>query len=101
MPQSSQRALTRKSRGGGGGTSASHTRLRDSLELNGVQVTKMVQVMTVDVEMGAGDSGSTSESSLEMGKGSRGHDGLDGIDPRTMGYQAEVVGGRLNRGEIE
>lgn len=97
MPQLSQRGLTSKSRGGD--TSASHSRLRDSLELNGVQVTKMVQVMTVDVEMGAGDSGSTSDSSLEMGKGSRGHDG--GIDPRTMGYQAEVVGGRLNRGEIE
>jgi len=61
----------------------------------------MVQVMTVDVEMGAGDSGSTSDNSLEMGKGSRGQDGWEGIDPRTMGYQAEVVGGRLNRSEID
>ena len=101
IPQpNSTRGFTSKSRGGG--TNTSQNPLRDSFELNnnGVKVTKIVQVTTVDVERGT-SSGSSSESFLQLdpAKHSRPNDGLEGIDPRAMGYQAEVVGGRppLNR----
>jgi hypothetical protein len=59
-------------------------------------VTKIVQVTTMDVERGT-SSQSSADSFLESAKHSRGTEGQEGIDPRVMGYQAEVVGGQLNR----
>jgi hypothetical protein len=60
-------------------------------------VTKIVQVTTIDVERGT-SSQSSADSFMDSAKHSRGTDGAEGIDPRVMGYQAEVVGGQqLNR----
>ena len=95
MPHpNNSRGHTNKSRSG---TNTSQIPLRDSLELNnGVKVTKIVQVTTIDVERGT-SSQSSADSFMDSAKHSRGTDGAEGIDPRVMGYQAEVVGGQLNR----
>jgi hypothetical protein len=91
------------------GTNASHSPLRnDSLEISGgIQVTKVVQVTTANIERGPHSSQSSSDglfdgpdithSRQNSRNGSAGRQGTSGLNPHAMGFQAEVVAG----GELE
>ena len=90
---------TRTARHGPGGhksrtnrtaTNISETRIGYSFEFpDAVQVTKVVQVTTTQVPPSTGSSGATFyEPSKHKHKPA-----IPSIDPRTLGYQAEVVGG--------